>query len=76
MYDLEGNFPNLPRRHNQNQQVQQPLSTNSQQEPSQSIPSVLTQDIMNKFHEDLKKTFTEMIKIEVKNQIQQERAAM
>ena len=83
-YDLAGDFPNLPRRNNQNPVVQNtiPQTANPQTEnpqnadpQTQPTPSV-TQDTLTKFREDLKREFTEMIKSEVKNQIQQEMAAM
>jgi hypothetical protein len=81
MCDLAGDFPNLPRRNNQNRQVAQntnPQTANPQTENPQTIqptPSV-TQDTWTKFREDLKREFTEMIKSEVKSQIQEAMTAM
>ena len=72
MYDLAGDFPNLPRRNNQTQVA--PQQTSNPQTETQT--SGLTQDSLAKFRDDLKREFTDMIKNEVKNQIQQEMAAM
>ena len=72
MYDLAGDFPNLPLRNNQTPAVAQQIA-NPQTETQ---TSGLTQDTLVKFRDDLKREFTEMIKDEVKTQIQQEMAAM
>jgi hypothetical protein len=73
MCDLAGDFPNLPRRNNQNHQAVTQQTENPQTETQ---TSALTQDTMAKFRADLKTEFTEMIKKEVKSQIQHEMAAM
>ena len=75
LYDLEGDFPNLPRRQNQNERVQQQSET-PHQAPSPSSQPAINADTLNKFRTDLKNEFITMIQNEVKNQIQQERAAM
>jgi hypothetical protein len=76
IYDLTGNFPNLPQQHGQTQRAPQQPPNNPQHAQSQASASALTQDTMAKFCADLKKKFTEMIRNEVKTQIQQEMTAM
>jgi hypothetical protein len=76
MYDLTGDFPNLPRRRNQTQRAQPQPPDNPQQAQSQASAAALTQDTMAKFRAELKNEFTKMIRNKVKTQIQQEMTAM
>ena len=73
MYGLARNFPNLPQRNNQTEEVVNQKIANPQ---TVTQTSGLTQDTLVKFWDDLKREFAEMIINEVKTQIKQEMAAM
>jgi hypothetical protein len=73
MYNLTKDFPNLPRRHTQNQQKQPPTENmNHNGKSSTAATSQLTQATVEKLRDDMQQKFTAMIQKEVKQQIKQE----
>ena len=81
IYDLTSDFPNLPRRTNQNNPDLQASvitqSINPQQDPSTNdTASSVTKDTLNQFKSDMKTELLEMIRKEVANQIQTQMQAL
>ena len=81
VYDLTGDFPNLPRRHNQNARHQsqpqdnQPSTITASNANPSAAPAV-TVDALAKFKEDMKREFMTMIQTEVKTQIETQMKAL
>ena len=81
VYDLTGDFPNLPRRHNQNARHQsqpqddQPSTITASHANPSTAPAV-TVDALAKFKEDMKREFMTMIQTEVKTQIETQMKAL
>ena len=72
VYDLTTEFPNLPRRNNQNKQNQQEPQAKSQtiNSDNQTAGSTITNDTLAQLREEMKNEFMTMIQQEVKTQIQ------
>ena len=76
VYDLQGDFPNLPRRHNTStQKTTTSDSTTANQSATQNTPAV-TQEALTQLRAELKKEFQTLIQTEVKAQIKTELAAI
>jgi hypothetical protein len=75
VYDLQGEYPNLPRRHNQTQHTQQPSNNNpTNVSPEQTTPVQPAQPAANtasleQLKAEMQAEFRNMIKNEVKTQI-------
>jgi hypothetical protein len=82
VYDLQGEFPNLPKRNNQNQTAQKAANptqnhniTTTNENTHRKTPPV-TPDNLSQLRTDMTNDFMAMIQKEVKKQIQNEMAAI
>jgi hypothetical protein len=77
VYNLDGDFPNLPRRHNQTQRTQ-PVGTNTTRSPTVAATpaTAVTLDSLSQLREEMKTEFMKLIKTEVQTQIHKEMAVI
>jgi hypothetical protein len=82
VYDLQGDFPNLPKRHNQAKKsppAGTPIQNHSNATSttqSNTTASSVTPDSLAQLREEMKKEFMQMIQTEVRTQIKNEMSAM
>jgi hypothetical protein len=83
VYDLQGDFPNLPKRHNQNRKtppagtpIQNHSNATSTTQNSTEAPSTVAPDALAQLREEMKKEFIQLIQTEVRTQIKNEMSAM
>jgi hypothetical protein len=73
VYDLQGDFPNLPKRSNHNQGN---LQTDKDQQSNSTAASQVTTDTLTQLQEEMKAECMAMIQTEVKTQIQNKMTVM
>jgi hypothetical protein len=76
VYDLQGDFPNLPKKNNQAKKKSGVPIQNHSNDTSTVATSTVTTDTLAQLRADMKKEFMEIIQKEVRTQIQSEMAAM
>jgi hypothetical protein len=75
VYDLQGDFPNLPKKNQAKKKSGVPIQNHSN-DTSTVATSTVTTDTLAQLRADMKKEFMEIIQKEVRTQIQSEMAAM
>jgi DNA anti-recombination protein RmuC len=80
VYDLQGDFPNLPKHSNQHQKTNQaeniPQQYSHTGTNNSATASQVTPDTLSQLHDDMKREFMAAIQQEVKAQIKTEMQAM